>query len=216
MAWLFVAVACGAAFGLFYWAHLRVRAGRPLRDTARGRTVAELTAGRFRVVGKIVPLETSRSRIDESPCVFIERAVYRTVGSELVPFLKQVSHVVHGHPFLVDDGTGRVLVDPRGAIVDALTLTEDEGLLAERRLRVGEEVEVIARFSPREAESGDGPYRALALAWEAVDDDGLPPQVGYRAVPLSFHLVDETTTFLRGLGAVLMLAAASLVLATLF
>ncbi len=175
--------------------------------------MAELSAGRFRVVGRIVPIQTSASRIDESPCVFVERAVYRTVGSDLVPLLKQVSHVVRAHPFFLDDGTGRVMVDPSSAVVDAVTLVEDEGLLAERRLRVGEEVEVVARFALREAESDGGPYRAGSLAWEAVADGELLPQIGYCAVPTSIVAADEVTIFLRGLASFLFAAAAILCLA---
>jgi hypothetical protein len=213
MAWLFVAVACGTGFGLLYWAKRRSRAVRPIREAAPGSSVAELSAGRFRVVGRIVPIQTTASRIDESPCVFLERAIYRTVGSDLVPLLKQVSHVMRAHPFFLDDGTGRVMIDPESAVVDTITLVEDEGLLAERRLRAGEEVEVVARFAPREAESDGGPYRAGSLAWEAVVDDGLPPQIGYSSPHSSIVAADETTIFLRGLASVLFAAAALLGLA---
>jgi hypothetical protein len=215
MAWLFVAVACGSAFGLFYWASRRSRAVRPMREAAPGSSVAELSAGRFRIIGRIVPIQTSASGIDESPCVFLERAIYRTVGSDLVPLLKQVSHVVRAHPFFLDDGTGRVMVDPQHAVVDAITLVEDEGLLAERRLRAGEEVEVVARFEPREAESDGGPYRAGSLAWEAVTDGDLPPQIGYRPVPSSIVAADEMTIFLRGLASFLLATAALLCLAAI-
>ncbi len=207
MAWLFVAVACGTAFGLFFWASKRGHSVRPMREAAPGRSVAELSAGRFRLVGRIVPIQTSASRIDESPCVFLERAVYRTVGSDLVPLLKQVSHVIRAHPFFLDDGTGRVMIDPNHAVVDAITLVEDEGLLAERRLRAGEEVEVVARFALREAEADGGPYRAGSLAWEAVADEELPPQIGYRAVPTDIVATDEMTIFLRGLASFVLATA---------
>jgi len=145
--------------------------------------------------------------------VFLERAIYRTVGSDVVPILKQVSHVMRAHPFFLDDGTGRVMIDPASAVVDAITLVEDEGLLAERRLRAGEEIEVIASFTPREVESDGGPYRAGALAWEAVADGELPPQIGYSVEPSSIVAADETTVFLRGLASFLFAAAALLGLA---
>jgi hypothetical protein len=207
MAWTFVAVAFVLGVGMFLWASARGRGSRHVREAAPGSTIAGLVQGRFRISGRIVPIQTSASSIDASPCVFLERAVYRTVGSELVPLLRQVDHVVEAHPFYLDDGTGRVKVDPSRAVVDTVTLLEDEGLLAERRLRAGEEVELIACFAPSEAESDGGPYRVKALAWEAVHDPELPLHIGFASERSSIVATDEAATFLRGIGAVLLAVA---------
>jgi hypothetical protein len=208
MAWLFVAVALGLGVGMFVWASARRRRGSVrLREAAPGASIGELAAGRFRVVGRIVPIQTTASSIDASPCVFVERAVYSIVGSELVPLLRQIDHVIAAHPFFVDDGTGRVKVDPAHAVIDTVTLMEDEGLLAERRLRAGEEIELVACFTPSQAESDGGPYRAKALTWEAVDDPELPPHIGFAAEQSAILATDDTTTFLRGIGAVLLVVA---------
>jgi hypothetical protein len=207
MAWSFVAVALVAGLAFFIAAAMRARSIRPVGEAAPGSSVAELTTGRFRLVGRVVPIQTTPSSIDASPCVFVERAVYRTVGSELVPLLRQVDHFVRAHPFYLDDGTGRVRVDPREAVIDAVTLVEDEGLLAERRLRVGEELELVATFEPCESEVDGGPYRGTARGWQAVGDPTGPPRLGHVATYSTILTTDDTTLLLRGFGAVLIAAA---------
>ena len=206
-------LATGSA--LLWWAQARVRRMRPLREAAAGSTVADLTTGRFRVVGRVVPIRTTRSAIDRAPCVYVERAEYRTLGSELVPLLREVDHRVVGHPFYLDDGTGRVRVDPVAAVVDTSVAWEDEGLLAERRLRAGDEVELVACFEPRETTADGGPYRAGAMAWQAVEGAFGPPRLSERDDALSIAPSDDIGAFLRGLGVfILILGLGMAVLAT--
>lgn len=185
---------------------------RPLREAAAGRSVDELSAGRFRVIGRVVAVESTPSRIDETPCVYRETAEYRTVGTTFVPVMREVGHAVVAYPFYVDDGTGRVWIDPTHAVVDTVTLHADEGLLAERRLRVGEEVEVVASFQPTlAADSDDGPYRAPARTWRAVLDGDGPPRISYRTHGDMMAIgADDTVGFLRGAGFVMVLVSVAL------
>ncbi len=190
---------------LFLARRRRLEIVRPA-DAARRSTIADLERGRFRVTGRVVPIEVSRSGVDGAPCVYLERAEYRTVGSRMVPLLREVEHRTRAHPFWLDDGSGRLLVDPSFAAIDAVTIGADEGLTAERRLRVGEEIELVACFEPRErAITGDdGPYRARALVWEAVNDPQCPPQISYRTDASMITASDDTVGLLRGMGGLMM------------
>lgn len=129
-----------------------------------------------------MPIETSRSAVDGSDCVYVERAEYRSVGTGLVPLLREVEHAAATHPFYLDDGTGRLLVDPGLALIECSTATADGGLTAERRIRASEEVALVATFAAVEAdhEPGDGPYRAAARRWTPVADDAGPPRLSHR------------------------------------
>ncbi len=140
----------------------------------------------------------------------LEGAEYRAVLSDLLPVMRQVGHVSESHPFFVDDGTGRVLVDPSRAHVDALVLRADEGLLVERRLRAGEDVEVVSDFELKPTSVDGGPYRADSMLWTAVDDGAnAPTRVALSSEHLSTGLTvpDDSVTLLRGLGAMLVLAS---------
>ena len=202
---MFVALVATAGAGLLWWAQARIRRLVPVREAVARRSIGELGPGRFRLTGRVVPIQTTPSGIDASPCVYVEHAEYRTVGTELVPLLREVEHRVVAHPFHLDDGTGRLVVDPGRTVVETVTLYEDEGLTAERRLRAGEEVELVASFRPRAAESDGGPYRGAARGWEAVMDECGPPRLSLGAEPTgSIVAVDDVSSFLRGVGVVLL------------
>jgi hypothetical protein len=204
--WIWVLVSAVSGLTLLFLARRRRLAAIQPTEAARRSTIAELERGRFRVTGRVLPIETSRSGVDGAPCVFLERAEYRLVGSRLVPLLREVAHRTRAHPFWLDDGTGRLLVDPRHASIDAVTLEADEGLTAERRLRAGEEIELVACFERREhiAINEDGPYRSGATAWEAVDDPECPPQISYRTDASMVSAGDEAVGVLRGFGGLMM------------
>lgn len=205
---VFVALVAAAGAGLLGWAHARIRRAAPVPEAVARRSIRELTPGRYRLTGRVVPIQTTPSGIDRSPCVYVEHAEYRTVGSELVPLLREVERRVAAHPFHLDDGTGRLMVDPGRAFVDTVTLYEDEGLTAERRLRAGEEVELVASFRLRPGESDGGPYRGSTRIWEAVGDECGPPRLGFEEEPSPIVAVDDVTSLLRGLGVVLLVLSA--------
>jgi hypothetical protein len=210
MGWIAVGLALMAGALFVGFARRRFRRIRPLQEGAPGRKISDLSPGRFRVVGRIVPIDTTSSGIDGTPCVYVERAEYRSFGSSLVPVMREVAHALVAHPFMIDDGTGRVLIDPKGAVLDTVTLHADEGLTAERRLRAGEEVELVACFRPREVNGAlEGPYRTVALSWEATETGFGPPRVTYRTgIGIGVHPADDGVALLTGFGGVLLFAAA--------
>ena len=209
MEWMVLLLALTTA-GIFGAAAVyRARSLRPIIEAVRSSTLRDLTPGRFRVQGRIVPLgRTTASRIDGLPCVFLEHASYAPMGSSLIPVMREVDHFMVAHPFLLDDGTAQIEIDPSVAIVDALPSSEDAGLSAELRLRAGEEIEVIATFARDEREQSGGPYRAHHMAWTAVTDDVSPPMISYRVDPQMHALqaTDELTVFLGGVALIALMA----------
>ena len=199
---------------LFLARRRRLAVVRPA-DAAQRSAIADLERGRFKVTGRVVPIESTPSAVDGVPCVYLEHAEYKVFGSALVPVLREVAHRTRAHPFWLDDGSGRLFVDPSFARIDAVTLDADEGLTAERRLRAGEEIELVACFEPRErvAAAEDGPYRGRAVVWEAIDDLQCPPQISYRTDSSMVLASDETVGFLRGLAGLMI--AISLVIAAI-
>jgi hypothetical protein len=193
-----------ALFGAAAW---RARRARPPREIVVARHVSELTEGRFRVIGRITAMQTVSSAVDGSPCVYVDVSELRSFGGALA---REVVREVHAMPFLVDDGTGLVWVDPREAEIEAVTVREDLGLTTERRLRVGEEVEVVGTFRRLEVESEGGPYRGVSSVWSVAGDAGGAPRVSYRTEPEMVIAGDELAAFFRGAG-VLLVAAGSLI-----
>jgi hypothetical protein len=109
------------------------RARRALQRQAPPLTVAELAEGRpARITGIIVALDTVEAPLSKRTCVYAEQRseLYATGSNRLVRELPRTSR---GTPFLVDDGTGRVLVDPHHARVamvfdhDSENLPEGQG-----------------------------------------------------------------------------------------
>lgn len=200
-------VLAGTAAGLAMVIWSIGRAHTPmLREGAVRTSIAELGPGRFRVVGRVVPIRTTPSEIDGAPCVYVERARYATAFGGLVPLLREVDHGWAAHRFFLDDGSARLLVDPAEVLIECATATGDGGLVAERRLRAGEEIELVARFRAADRASApdldEGPYRAPASAWEAGPDDVGPPRISYRTEEgMERASLDEVSTFLRGAGA---------------
>jgi hypothetical protein len=203
----FLLIGVGGAALLFGMAAIRARGRRTPRELVATRTIAELGEGRFRVVGRIAPMDTVRSPVDGTSCVFVDVVEYRDFGGALC---REVSHEVRGVPFLVDDGTGLLLVDPREAEIEAVSVSEDHGLTSERRLRVGEEIEVIGTLRRIEVESAGGPYRGASVAWGVVADERGAPQISYRTAPDMVTPGDELAAFFRGAG-VLLAAAGTLI-----
>jgi hypothetical protein len=208
--WPLYVVTAGTVAGLamIVWSVRRAQAPA-WRDGAMRTSIAELAVGRFRVVGRVVPIWATASEIDGEPCVYVERAHYAPVGGGIVPLLREVEHAWAAHPFYLDDGSGRLRVDPADALIECATATGDGGLVAERRLRAGEEIELVARFRPADAASApeldEGPYRGAAGGWEAAPDDAGPPRISYRTEPGMEPVgLDEVSSFLRGAGLLMM------------
>jgi hypothetical protein len=217
--WMVVAGALGAGAALLVWGGARLRGRRSLAEAVPECRIAELEAGRFRLVGRVTAIESSPSFVDGTDCVYLERAEYRTVGSALVPLLREVEHGAITHPFYLEDESGRILVDPAQALIDCATATADEGLTAERRLRVGEEVSLVASFrsAQTEVDGGEGPYRSGAQHWAPVSDMSGPPRLSHRTEEGMIRMPpDDVSAFLGGAGAIMLLLGALLGLLTWF
>lgn len=206
--WVIVFGALNLGVALLLVSKWRTRDTTRIREAVRDCPIGELEAGRFRIVGHVVAIRTLLSAVDGAACVYAERAEYRSVGSGLVPLLREVEHGAICHPFYLEDATGRVHVDPATTLIECATATADGGLTAERRLRVGEEVSLTATFEPADVdqEPGDGPYRVGARRWVAVADGAGPPRLSHRTEGSMVRLPpDGLTALLAGLGAMMVL-----------
>lgn len=199
-----VLVGLAAGLGMVVWSVRRVPRVA-IREAAAWSSIAELAPGRFRLTGRVVPIRTTASEVDGAPCVYVERARYAPLGGGLLPLLREIAHAHAAHAFYLDDGSGRILIDPAATLIECATTTGDGGLLAERRLRAGEEIEIVACFrssdgARREPEAG--PYRDAPAGFEAGPDDVGPPRISYRTLEgMERSRIDEATGFLRGAGA---------------
>jgi hypothetical protein len=119
-------------FGWFERFGAEARARRALQRVPH-LAIAELAEGRaVHVVGTIVALDTVEAPLSKRSCVYAEQRsqLYASNSSRLVRELPRTSR---GTPFLVDDGTGRVLIDPDHARVamvfdyDSENLPEGQG-----------------------------------------------------------------------------------------
>jgi hypothetical protein len=203
-------VLAGTTVGLLLVCWSLRRAHAPsLREAAAHTSIAELAPGRFHVRGRVVPIHTTRSEIDGAACVYVERARYAHVGAGLVPLLREIDHGYAAHRFFLDDGTARILVDPGETLIDCATASGDGGLVAERRLRAGEEIELVACFRPADRalapDLEEGPYRAPASSWEAGPDEVGPPRISYRTEEgMERAALDDLSSFLRGAGGLMI------------
>lgn len=195
MAAFFIAMGVFSA-GLAVLGFVAKRAHRPQPlEGIRTTCIAELETGRFRIAGTIVSDRSVPSPFDGAPCVFFEHADYSpTLGPGLV--VRESARWSEGRSFYVDDGTGRVRVDPLQSVVEAAVLHEDQGLTAERRLRVGEEIEVVASFALSEPDEAS-PYRDAGYEWRSVSDEWGAPRLSYRTMPGMLRAQDEVGMFIR-------------------
>ena len=137
--------------------------------------IADVRDGQFvRIAGRIVDGEPLTAPITARTCVCFDAGVFghaqldrrRDVIGEPMFAWQTLTRRLHGRPFVVDDGSGTALVDPRGAVVqlrldvrtDSLTgYPEADAELAALRgqhdkiewgegvLQVGEDVVALAR-----------------------------------------------------------------------
>lgn len=216
--WVVVGCAWIAGLLLLLWSRARARASRTIEEALPECTIAELEPGRFRVRGRVVAIESTPSLVDGADCVYVERAEYQALGSNLLPLLREVEHGAFCHPFYLEDDSGRILVDPAAALIDCASAIADGGLTAERRLRDGEEVSLAATFQPSACalEDGEGPYRASARQWIAVADVTGPPRLSHRTDDMMRPPLDEVSGFLGGAGAILFAMGSMLALVMTF
>ena len=202
-----IGCAVGAGAMLLAWARLRALSRHRIEEALPECRIAELEPGRFRVIGRVVPIQTTPSGVDGADCVYLERAEYRSVGTGFVPLLREIEHAAVCHPFYLEDESGQLFVDPATTLIECARVTTDGGLSAERRLRAGEEVSLDAVFAPGDGgmDHHEGPYRANARRWTALADTNDPPRLSHRTErDMIGAPLDDVSGFLGGAGAIMM------------
>ena len=183
----------GAMLGV--WS--RTRPPAPLGEAVPRSRIAELSAGRFAVHGRVVPIETERSAIDEARCVYVERAEIE--GS----LIRTIDHGIVAHRFYLEDESGRIEVDPERCLVEVSTVRDDGGRIAERRLRAGEEIELVCelRAAGADATAASMPYRTGALRVEIDYADARSPAILRDALDVSSLELEPRPTSRLAAGA---------------
>lgn len=202
--WYLMLAGLSAGAALVAWSYWPRKA--PLREAVIPSSIAELECGRFRVTGRIVPIRVEPSAIDGRRCVYVERARYERSGNSFASVLREVDHEWHAHSFYLDDGTGRVLVDPTQTLIDCEPHREETGAVVERRLCEGEEVELVATFrlAEEERQELEGPYRTPPCRFEPDAHSPVPPQLCARAESPSVKRADLPRAFARSVGLVIV------------
>jgi hypothetical protein len=163
----------GLLFAGGAWLYKRFTGRRP----AQRATIAAAPDGRFVcVVGKVVGIGDLQAPVTGRPCAAYDVAVREGPDRQLV------ARRMLGAPFLVDDGTGKAVVDPRGAYLQLDMSLVGEGtpdrlrplhdptvlprgsdwfFLDEGLVQVGDRVVVMAMARHRLDVDGAELYRAL-------------------------------------------------------
>lgn len=95
----------------------KARIRRELRNAYRV-DIADLDEGRTgRVVGRVGEGQTLQAPFTGRSCVFYEATVEELRSSGKSSSWRQVVREAVGVPFVIDDGTGRAVIDPNGARV---------------------------------------------------------------------------------------------------
>lgn len=111
------AVAAGAVIAASFLWNEKARIRRELRSAPRI-AIGHLEEGRTgRLVGKVGDGQTLQAPLTGRSCVFYEATVEQYRSSGKSGAWKEVAREVRGVPFVLDDGTGRAIVDPSGARV---------------------------------------------------------------------------------------------------
>ena len=166
--------AIGLAVALGAWIRNRFFGRRPAKRT----TIAAAPEGVFVcVVGKVIAIGDLEAPATGRPCAAYDVAVHEGLERYLV------ARRMLGAPFVVDDGTGHAVVDPRGAYLQLAMSRATEGLRDRMRplhdpsvlphgndwfyvdeglIQVGDAVVVLAMARRRLEVDGAELYRALA------------------------------------------------------
>jgi len=168
---LFVGLAFVASLLIIYWGFQTYQFGRLIRDTPTER-IRSLAMGRTQVEGTVVPATGVFDQpFTDGQCVYADFSVeeyreyphdddrddqWETVQSETV-----------SAPFFVDDGTGRILVDPAEETIYEIS---DDNSLSMKVSRGESAPDVVSEFLGGGASEGyDGP-RAEAVTYRSRSD----------------------------------------------
>jgi hypothetical protein len=173
--------AIGWAFALGLVVYGLIERARLAKSAPKNVKVADAPVDTYvRIVGTIVDGGTLVAPITGRACVSFDAVIL-----ENDPGRKVATRGVRGTPFIVDDGTGKILVDPRGAYIHVVYDQSEVGPLdpkkvadpdllvplASRRgdfrfdegvLTIGERVAVVGLVSRVSSATDDPVYRRLA------------------------------------------------------
>lgn len=145
------AVGCAASYQGFVQHYRRQLGPMTLREARLlkclpATPIAEASSGLVKLVGVVGASATAQSYYHRVPCACLELHHYETHGSAggnpRRVFVRKERDV---HPFWIDDGTGRLVIDPARARIDyEIEGTDQESSIEEHRIRVGERVAVLA------------------------------------------------------------------------
>ena len=110
----------GIGIFLFFRGFPHLKRKRLIQNTPTS-TIRGAALGAVEVSGTVVGPYTLISPLSESDC-FYYHAVARSTGEEE----KKVAEEVLYAPFFLDDGTGRLMVDPRGAEMELRPSVDEE------------------------------------------------------------------------------------------
>jgi hypothetical protein len=111
---LFVGLAFVVALLIIYWGFQTYQFGRLIRDTPP-ESVQSVAMGRTEIQGQTVPSDRMYDQpFTEGQCVYCEYEVkeYKESGDDDGKSWQTIDSGSYGTSFLVDDGTGQILVDP--------------------------------------------------------------------------------------------------------
>jgi hypothetical protein len=110
-------LALGAGVYLFYRGFRRLQRKRLIANTPTSK-VRSASIGLVEVNGHAIGPYTIRSPLCLEPCYYYKAIAWQLRSSGKSKEWKKAAEEALHMPFFVDDGTGRVLVDPRGAEMD--------------------------------------------------------------------------------------------------
>lgn len=148
--------------------------------------IANARDGRIKLVGIARGARTETSVVGTTPCIVLRRQLKRRTvqgGTSAVT----TEHFVWAYPFELDDGTGKVTVDPANAHLDLepflapeAMVMEQSSTMGEEGLRDGDTVVVVG-----DVRVSGGAYRAGAANIQFVT----PPLVSWRSIPESIPTI---------------------------
>jgi hypothetical protein len=112
----------GIGFGVFFfWRGFPFLQRKSLIENTPTSTVRGAAMGQVEINGKVVGPYTLISPLSESDCFYYHAIVSGSSKEE-----KEPKEEILYAPFFLDDGTGRVMIDPRGAEMELSPSVDDE------------------------------------------------------------------------------------------
>jgi hypothetical protein len=166
-------------------ATIRLRDARLLRKLPVT-AIAEAQSGLVKFVGVAKSDQGVMSYFDRVPCVAHRMVTTTYEGSRrvgtVIEHRYRISREWQLVPFVLDDGSGSIAIDPRGAAIDYEVCHPDEnGTVQEHRIRAGDRIAVVGHIDVAQS----GGYRTATrtdavkfvsppmLSWR-TDDEFLP------------------------------------------